>query len=253
MRINTAKQRMLEGKPAIGGEIGLGSLLAAELLSPIGFDFLIVDNQHGSWSDDSTMQAFRGISLGPATPMARVRQNQFWAIGRLLDRGALGVVVPMVNSVEEAQAAAFAARYPPRGGRSGGPFGTSFHGPDYMNWINDELFLAIQIETEQAVERAEEIMAVEGIDGCWIGPNDLALSMGVDLGTPRGRDAHTAALMEILDACRKTGKISGLPTFDVEGTQRWIERGCLFVTAGTDRGFMLSAAEETLRRLGRSH
>ena len=153
MAINTAKARMLEGEPAFGAEVNLGSALSAELLSPLGFDFILVDNQHGAWNDDSSMSAFRSIGLGVAMPMARVRRNEFGAIGRLLDRGAMGIVVPMVNSVEEAEAAAEAVRYPPIGGRSGGAFGTGFLGDGYMQWANDEIFLAVQIETVRARPR----------------------------------------------------------------------------------------------------
>ena len=249
VRANTAKQRMLEGKPAIGGPVGLGSPLAAEIFSLAGFDFVLVDNQHGSWNDDSTMLAFRSICLGPAIPMARVQQNDFYTIGRLLDRGALGIVVPMVNSVEEAQAAAFATRYPPQGGRSVGAFGAGLHGSDYESWIDDEVFLAVQIESERAVNCAEEILAVDGVDGCWIGPADLANSMGVDLSTPEGAEAHEAAILRVLEACQKTNKIPGIAAgYDA---QRWIEHGFLFVTTVGDAGFVLNGARETLRELGR--
>ena len=249
MRINEAKRRMLEGKPAIGGAVGLGSPLAAEILSLAGFDFVLVDNQHGSWGDDSTMLAFRSTCLGPAVPMARVQQNDFYVIGRLLDRGALGIVVPMVNSAEEAEAAAFAARYPPRGGRSMGAFGTGFYGSDYRTWIDEEVFLAVQIESVPAVDRAEEILAVDGVDGCWIGPWDLANSMAVDLSTPQGAKAHETAILRVLEACRQTNKIPGIAAG--EDAQRWIEHGFLFVTAGWDGGFVSRGARETLRKLGR--
>lgn len=251
MAINTAKQRMLEGKAAIGAELGLGSPLAAEHLSRAGFDYIVVDNQHGAWDDDSTMQAFRSIGLGSAVPMARVRTNDFAAIGRLLDRGALGIIVPMVNSVEEAKAAAHAVRYPPRGGRSGGAFGTGFHGPDYMSWSDDEVFLAVQIESKRAAEHAEAIMDVDGIDGCWIGPGDLSMSMGLDLDTVEGREEHTRAIQGVIQACRDTGKIPGISMGDAAGAQRWIDQGCLFVTAGADTSYMLDGADETLRHLGR--
>ena len=251
MTTNRAKQRMLEGRPAIGAELGLGSPLAGELLAPLGFDFVLVDNQHGSWGDERTMYAFRSIVLGQATPMARVRQNDFGAIGRLLDSGALGVVVPMVNSAEEAERAAFAARYRPRGGRSDGPFGTGFLGPDYMDRINDEVFLAVQIETVEAVENAAETMGVEGIDGCWIGPGDLSLSLGVDAATADGRRVLESAVSKVIESCRLTSKIPGIWTPNAAETQYWIERGCLFVTAGGDAGWMLEGARETLRALGR--
>ena len=147
MTINPAKQKMLNGEPVFGAEVNLGSYLSAELLSPLGFDFILVDNQHGAWDDTTSMGAFRSIALGSAMPMARVRRNEFGAIGRLLDRGAMGIVVPMVNSVEEAEAAVEATRYLPIGGRSAGAFGTGFLGGDYMSWANDEIFLAVQIES----------------------------------------------------------------------------------------------------------
>jgi 4-hydroxy-2-oxoheptanedioate aldolase len=250
MRLNSAKRRMLEGKPAIGAASGLGSPLAAEILSDAGYDFVLVDNQHGAWDDGNTMLAVRSICLGPAVPMARVRQNDYAAIGRLLDSGMLGIVVPMVNSAEEARAAAYASRYPPRGGRSAGPFGARFYGADYAGQIDDEVFLAVQIETAQAVRRAEEILAVEGVDGCWVGPGDLANTMGVDLGTPEGRQAHESAIMEVLEACRRTGKIPGIAGGD--NAPYWLERGFLFVTSVSDTGLVVSGSEAFLRKLGRT-
>ena len=252
MAVNKAKRRMLEGKQALGVEVGLGAPLSAELLSPLGFDYIVVDQQHGNWEDASTTHAFRSIGLGSAVPMARVVENDFGLIGRLLDKGAMGIIVPMVNTVEQAEAAAQAMRFPPRGGRSGGNFGTGFLGPDYMDWIDDEVFLAVQIESVQAKDHAEEIMAVDGVDGCWIGPNDLAMSMGIDRNTPEGQAAHTEAIESIIEACKKTNKIPGISTGSVESAQPWLDRGCLFVTVGEDTGWMLDGAMETLRKIGRA-
>ena len=250
--INKAKQRMLEGKAALGVELSLGAPLAAELISAVGYDFILVDTQHGPWSDDVAMQTFRSISLGKAVPMARVEQNDYGAIGRLLDRGALGIVIPMVNSAEEAAAAAYATRFPPQGGRSGGPFGVGFHGPDYMNWSNDEIFLAVMIETQTGLERVDEIVAVEGVDGCWVGPHDLRLSMGLDLNTSEGRAAHEVAIIQVVEACRQANKISGISTGSAAAAQPWIDRGCRFVTVGEDAEWMLDGARETWQQFGRS-
>ena len=251
MAINTAKARMLEGEPAFGAEVNLGSALSAELLSPLGFDFILVDNQHGAWDDDSSMSAFRSIGLGVAMPMARVRRNEFGAIGRLLDRGAMGIVVPMVNSVEEAEAAAEAVRYPPIGGRSGGAFGTGFLGDGYMQWANDEIFLAVQIETVRAAEIAEQILAVEGIDGCWIGPGDLSMSMGVDLSDAAGWQAHDDLIVEVFKACKRAGKIPGIYTPSASEALRRAEQGGLFLTSGGDGPWVVEGARQTLRDLGR--
>lgn len=242
---NTAKRKMLRGEPSIGAEAGLGSTLSAEILSRIGFDYVVVDMQHGAWTEESVMHAFRAIALGAAMPMARVRRNDFGLIGRVLDIGAMGVIVPLVNSVEDAANAVHATRYPPLGGRSGGNFGTGFLGDDYSERANDEIFLAVQIESAPAVERAEDIMAVEGVDACWIGPHDLSASMG----TAPGTDEHTAAIRAVIAACRKTGKIPGISLGDRDLARFWIGEGCQFVTCGDDGGWMTTGAQAALESL----
>lgn len=249
MTTNTTKQRMVEGKPSIGTVLASGSPVAGEILSRAGFDFVIVDNQHGAWDPTSSVLAFRSIWLGSAIPMARVEKNDFAAIGLLLDRGALGIVVPMVNSAEEARAAAYAAHYPPRGARSWGPLLAGFYGSDYGQWIDAEVFLAVQIESEQAVSRADEILSVEGVDGCWIGSTDLARSMGVDPTTAQGAAALEDAIAQVLQACQAANKIPGIHCADYAGSR--IDQGFLFVTQGTDIGFILAQARETLHKLGR--
>src|SRR5579859_1380231 len=133
---------MLKGEAAVGVSCGMGSAWIAELLSHAGFDFVLVDTQHGAFTDETAAHAFRYINNGSAIPMARVNWNNMAAISRLLDRGAMGIVVPMVNSADEARAAASATRYPPRGIRSSGG-NPSYLGDNYANWINDEVFLAV--------------------------------------------------------------------------------------------------------------
>ncbi len=249
MKTNAAKQKLLAGKPAVGIVLWSGSTLAAGMLARTGFDFLVVDNQHGDWDDSGSMAAFRGISLGTATPMARVRQNDYYAIGRLLDRGALGIMVPMVNSVAEAWAAAFAVRYPPRGGRSMGAALADFYGQDYVKWIDGEVFLAVQIETPEAVAAAREIMAVEGVDGCWVGPADLGATMGVDLQTAEGAAAREEAILSVLEACRQAGKVPGIHALSLADARKWLERGFRLVTVGAETDLMVQGAAGVLREL----
>lgn len=252
MRLNTTKRLLLEGKAAIGAETVLGSELGAEMLSRAGFDWVLVDCQHGHWDEVTALRAFRAISLGSAVPMARVRQNDFAAIGRLLDEGALGIVVPMVNSAAEARAAAHAMRYPPRGGRSWGHFMAGYHGADYGQQADDEVFLAVQIESAEAVENAEAILAEDGVDGCWIGPYDLARSMGVDVNTPAGRQAHEAAVLRVLAACRKTGKIPGIHGSNPAHASRWLGHGFQFVTTTADAGLLIQGGQAMLESLRRA-
>jgi 4-hydroxy-2-oxoheptanedioate aldolase len=249
MKINTVKQRVLRGEATLGAGLALGSPIAAELMSRCGFDWILVDNQHGDWDDRESLLAFRSISVGSAMPMARVSQNDYYAIGRLLDRGAMGIVVPMVNSAAEAAEASRAVRYPPHGERSWAPLLAEYHGLDYGQWIDDQVYLAVQIETAQAVACAEEILAVPGIDGCWIGPSDLARSMGVDLNTSDGYRAHEAAILTVRDVCRKVNKVPGIAG-DAH-PQRWLDQGFLFVTVTSDAALLMDGAQKLLSSLAR--
>ena len=250
MYTNKAKQKMLGGEPAIGAEVGLGAILSVESISPLGFDFVLVDNQHGYWSEESSMAAFRMIHLGGAVPMARVGKNDFAAIGRLLDMGCMGIVVPMVNTVEEAEQAVFAARYPPKGGRSIGPFGTEFLGENYDEWADREIFLAVQIETGQGAVNAKDIMGVDGIDGCWIGPGDLSRYMRLDLTTDDGRKVHQETINKVIRDSLDVGKIPGISTPSADQANHWVDEGCLFVTAGSDSEWVVDKGNEVLRELG---
>ena len=157
-----------------------------------------------------------------------------------------------METVEEAKAAAFAVRYPPRGTRSSGYLAARFHSSNYESWIDEEVFLAVQIESKLAVENAEEIMAVDGIDGCWIGPADLAKSVGVDLNTQEGKKAHEAAILRTLAACRKTNKIPGIWAGG-ENTQRRLQQGFLFLVVGGDHEFVAKGGRQILQELGRLH
>ena len=252
MRVNTAKQKMLQGKPAFGFSLGLGSPLVAEALSRTGIDFLQIDNQHGSYGPDSTLAALIAMEGGTATPIARVARNDYTMIGRLLDEGMLGIVVPMVHTVEDAKAAAAACRFPPVGTRSWGWSHASIYGNDYPDWINDQIFLAVQIESAQAVENAEAIMAVPGVDGCWLGPSDLALSMGIHPRNRANDERHQRAVERVLQACRNTGKAPGYAADGPEEAVRLAQRGWQYLTSGSDSGFLLGGAQAGLKTLGLS-
>ena len=134
MKVNTTKETMQAGKPAFGYSLSQNSPLNAELLSNCGIDFILLDRQHGSWGEESTIAAFIAMSAGSAIPMARVARNDYTMIGRLLDEGAMGIVVPMVHTPEDAQAAANACRFPPIGDRSWGWGRARMYGDDYAEW-----------------------------------------------------------------------------------------------------------------------
>lgn len=250
MKVNRALQKMRNGQPAFGWSLGMGSVVAAELLSASGIDFIFIDNQHGSWGPDSTNLAFMAVHAGGSVPMARVARNDYTLIGRLLDEGAMGIIVPMIDTPDMARQVADACRLPPVGRRSWGWGGATRLGADYSERINDELFVAIQIESLTAVQNAEAIMATPGIDGCWIGPADLALSMGIHPRDMTQDDRHARAVEQVLQACRNTGKIPGFAAFSPEDAKRRAEQGFLYLTAGSDIGFMLGGARAGMQTLG---
>lgn len=249
MKLNTAKQTMLAGKPAFGYSIGLGSPLSAEAISDSGIDFVMLDRQHGSWGDDSTIAALIAMRAGAATPMARVLHSDFALIGRLLDEGMMGIIVPMVNTAEDAKAVADACHFPPLGQRSWGWGRARTYGNDYSDWIDEQVFVAVQIETAQAAENAEAILATPGIDGCWVGPSDLSLSLGFHPSKMDERVEHARALEKVLKACENTGKISGIAGRSVADAVKRAEQGFQFITAGSDLGFILAGAEAALKTL----
>ena len=235
---NVAKQRIKDNKVALGVTCGLGAPFIAEVLALAGFDWVLIDNQHGMWDRQSSAMAFMGVRAGGSIPITRVPENDYYAIGRLLDEGALGIIVPLVEDREQAEQVVFAARYPPHGGRSEGVSGAGVYGPTYRSCANDEILVAIQLESAQAIANADAIMSVEGIDACWLGPNDLANSIGY----ARDTSEHDAAVNTMIAACKNHGKAAGIMGGNIAQVERWVEAGCTFITAGSDKIYLTTGA-----------
>ena len=249
MRSNTAKTKMLAGKPAFGYSLALGSPLAAEILASCGIDFLLFDTQHGSFGPDSIISSLIAASAGSAIPMARVARNDYTMIGRLLDEGTMGIVVPMVENREDAQRAADACHLPPDGTRSWGWGRATALGENYSEEINSQVFVAVQIESITAVDNAEAILSVPGVDGCWVGPADLALSLGIHPQDRFNEDRHFRATERVLEACRNTGKVAGYAGSSIEEALALAERGFRYITCGSDGGFLRSGAMAGIQAL----
>lgn len=227
---NNAKHHLAAGKPSVGVIAGINSATAAAIIARSGVDHVLLDSQHGEWEERTRIEAIRAVALQGVTPVVRVVGNTFSNIGRALDAGALGIVVPMVSTVAEAQAAAAAMRYPPRGHRSTADPLAVHLGTGYGKHADDEVFLAVQIETKEGLENVEAIMAVDGVDGCWLGPADLALTNGITMGD----DAHSAAIRRILAACKAAGKFPGMMAPNTAVARRWIAEGYQFVSISAD-------------------
>ncbi len=251
MYVNTAKEMMLRGEPAFGYALHTGSPIAAELLARSGIDFLLVETQHGAWGHDGATLAFMAIMGSPAVPMARVAKNDYTYIGKFLDQGCMGIIVPMVDTPEDAKNAADACRLPPRGTRSWGMGRARAYGDDYLLWADDQIYCSVQIESATAVKNAEAIMATPGVDGCWIGPNDLGLSMGIHPRDIPTNDEHARALETVVQACKNTGKIAGLSCSSPEEAARRVGEGYQFLTASSDANFLMNGARASLKTMGR--
>jgi 4-hydroxy-2-oxoheptanedioate aldolase len=180
--------------------------------------------------------------------MARVAWNDPQLIKRLLDGGAMGLVVPMVCSVEEAQAAVKAMKYPPEGIRSAGGGRATVYGADYMQWANDEVAVIVMIEHIEAVKKARDILSVPGVDGCFIGPGDLSWSMGLRGKLPNAD--HEAAIQEVLKAGKAVGTPVGLHCYSAEAVNTRIEQGFQFLAMASEAAYMrnaIAAAFKTLK------
>ena len=186
---NPVTDKLRSGQPAVGSWLSLCSPAAAESMAHVGWDWLVVDVEHSPVGFDTMVNCFRAIQLGGAVPMARVPWNDTVWIQRTLDAGALGLVVPMVNSPAEAKKAVDNMRYATKGLRSWGGSRVSpyIDGGNYREWTEENLAIIVMIETVQAVEQAEAILSVDGVVGCFIGPADLALSIGGQGDRPRDR------------------------------------------------------------------
>ncbi|MBI4530685.1 MAG: 2-dehydro-3-deoxyglucarate aldolase [Candidatus Latescibacteria bacterium] len=246
MKHNIIKEKLSSGKPVIGAWISSVSSISAEFMAHVGFDFLIVDTEHSHIGFESTVHCFQAICTTETVPIARVAWNDQVLIKRLLDAGAMGLIVPMVNSPEEAERAVRAMKYPPKGNRSlAGCRAVVYYGDDYYQKANDEIAVIVQIEHPHAVKQAREILAVKGIDSCFVGPRDLAGLMGVPMGHPD----HEAAIAEVVKAGKTVGTPVGINCLTLDDVNQRLEQGFQFVAVGSDLTFAVTWAKSVLAQL----
>jgi 4-hydroxy-2-oxoheptanedioate aldolase len=252
MRPNRVKQLWREGQPVRAAWVLSGDPLTAEILANAGFDAILIDMQHGfTIGPERVGTLLHAISTTAAVPLVRVPWNDPVHLQYVLDAGAYGVIVPLVNTPEEAARAAGACRYPPLGFRSIGPNRVTYYaGADYVEHANDEIICLVMIEHIDAVGRIDAIARVPGIDGFFIGPGDLAMSMGLP---PDGGAADLRfrdACRRVLDAARANGLVAGIAPFSPEDARRQVDEGFAFCPFGNDWSFLVEGAEAALRAFG---
>lgn len=229
------------------------SSVVAETIASAGYDYVCVDLQHGAVDYSDAVHMLQAISGQGATPIARVPANDAATIGKVLDAGALGVVVPLVNNAEEAARAVAACRYPPLGGRSYGPVraATVMSSRDVADL--NQVVVAVMVETREGLENVEEIAATPGLDAIYVGPADLALALDLPPAYERPEAAHIEAIDTIRRACERHGVIAGVHCVGGEMAARRMAQGFRMTTLVNDLGLVRAGAvaELELSRGGR--
>jgi 2-keto-3-deoxy-L-rhamnonate aldolase RhmA len=251
---SSVKVKLQGGEPAFGSWIMIGNLAVAEILAGVGFDWIAVDMEHTAIDYRTLQELLCGIERCGAEGLVRIENNDPVVIKRVLDCGARGIIVPQVNSREEAERAVSAALYPPAGIRGvalgrASEYGACFQ--EYFESFDDQVVVMAQVEHVQAVENIEAILSVDGLDGVFLGPYDLSCSMGIPAQFDHPR--MTAARETVKQAARKTGKALGIHETrpEAQAVQRLLEEGFRFIGCSIDTVFLRSASRELLEEVRR--
>ena len=243
MVVHEAKRRLAAGDCVFGCFDRYPDAGIAELLGLQGFDFLVLDAEHGTLEPRDAEALVRAAELRGPAPLVRVPANEPYVILRYLDTGAVGVHVPLVSSAAEAEAAVRAVKYPPRGLRGLAGVRATGYGSqplgEYAYAANEATLVVIQVETRAAVERVEEIAAVDGVDVVFVGPTDLSQAYGVtgQTGHPMLEEAYD----RVAEAVAASPAALGVLVADAAGVERWRERGARYIAVTIDSLLVLQA------------
>jgi len=246
---NKTKQKIQAGQATLGAFVGMGCPEAAEVMAYVGFDWLVIDAEHGPLDWRTCLSLLQAMNGSEATPIVRVAWNDPVLIKRVLDMGTQGVLIPMVNDRQSAELAVKACKYPPQGIRGIGPMRPS-HGylemDEYLRTANDDILVIVQIEHIDAVNNIEEIFKVEGIDCYFIGPQDLAASMGLitQIHHPKVRQA----IDKVLEVGKKAGIAAGLYAMSLDEVASYVEQGYKMISIGNDAGILATGARDLIKR-----
>jgi 4-hydroxy-2-oxoheptanedioate aldolase len=252
---NTFKAALQAGQAQIGCWVGLADANAAEALAGCGFDWLLLDGEHAPNNLRTVLEQLRAIAPYPVHPIVRPVQGEVALIKQYLDIGAQTLLLPMIDTPEQADLMARAMRYPPHGIRGvGAALARASRWnqvTDYLNRADDEMCLLVQAETTLAMRNLAAIAATEGVDGVFFGPADLSASMG-----HRGQPGHPdvqKALLDGIATVRKSGKAAGILATDPSLAQRYLDAGAQFVAVGVDTTLLVRAATELAQRFKPPH
>lgn len=251
MRENTVKSAWKAGRSTVGAWLSIPSSYSAELMAHQGFDWLCIDMQHGVIDYRDAVAMLTAISTTETIPLVRVPWNDPAVIMKVLDAGAYGVVIPLINTRADAEAAVAACRYPPQGIRSNGANrGMLYGGADYVASANDQICCVPMIETKQAIENLDEILSVPGVDGAYIGPSDLSFALGLPPRMDNEDPLHVETVDKILETCKRYGVAAGSHTGGPHFSRRFLDKGFQMVTLTSDAQAMGRGIRDQLSELG---
>lgn len=238
------QQLLQPGKHAVGNWISIGHPAVAEIGSR-DFDFVILDTEHTPIGLETLENMLRAVdAVDDAAPIVRVPWNDPARIKRVLDLGPAGLMIPMVETAEEAEEAVSAMRYPPEGIRGAAPARASDYGRtfgEYFDSANEDLITVVQIETEQGAENVDEIVSVDGVDAVMVGQADLSASMG--LFGEWDDDRFQSALDSVIETTHDAGKPIGMLALDHDDIHKWVDAGADFVTVGADIVYLAEGSD----------
>jgi 4-hydroxy-2-oxoheptanedioate aldolase len=253
MKINPVKKSLREGRPSFGTWLSLGDLYATRVMARAGFEWLTLDLEHSAIDWSQAAMIFAAVADAGCIPLARVPQGSHDYIKRVLDAGAWGIVVPMVNTAEQARVAIAAAKYPPLGNRSlgGGMHSMNFGATtgEYYAKANDEILVVLQTESPQGVANAEEIYSLPGVDAIFVGPVDLRANMRRTDGAEATDAEFEAMIQTVIDVGRRTGTPTGMHVMDPVTARARAEQGMRFIAVGSELRMMTERAQEILLQL----
>ncbi|MBT5264496.1 MAG: 2,4-dihydroxyhept-2-ene-1,7-dioic acid aldolase [Rhodospirillaceae bacterium] len=231
---NRLRETWAAGKPAVNGWLSVPSTVTAEISGMADFDSLLIDVQHGLVDYQMALTMMQALSGSDATPLARVPWNEPGIIMKLLDAGALGIVCPMINTRADAEKFVGACTYAPDGYRSSGPTRAGMIHTDYHNQANANIVSMAMVETVEALENVDEIATTPGLTGIYVGPSDLAISMGFQPGLDRKEPEMVAAIDKILSACKNAKIVPGLHCMTPAYAKQMFANGFRFATLASD-------------------
>lgn len=227
------KTAWAKGEPTLGAWLSLPNTVSAEAVARMGFGFVNIDTQHGLIDYQMALTMLQVLDHGSAPPLVRVPANEPGIIGKMLDAGAMGIIVPMVNTQAEAEAVVRACRYAPEGARSSGPTRAILADSDHFAHANTDIATIPMIETVEAIKNIDEILSVPGVDAIYVGPADLSITLGLTPGNHDDNPLFTDALLAITAACKRHGVVAGIHA-NVPLCEKRLEQGFQMVTVSAD-------------------